>query len=44
MDKVNGKLVVAFLDTGHSKSIVHPQCVQESEYLPWWILYATASA
>ena len=41
MVKVNGKSVVALLDTGCSKSIVHLRYLQVSEYLPWRIPYTT---
>ena len=42
--KINNKPVLALLDTGCSKSMVHPRCVQESDYLPWKIPYKTASS
>ena len=41
--KINGKVVKALLDTGCTKTIVHPRCVMEEEYLGWSIPYDTAS-
>ncbi len=40
--KINNRPVLALLDTGCSKSMVHPRCVQESDHLPWKIPYKTA--
>ena len=37
--KFNNRLVLALLDTGCTKSMVHPCCVQVSDYLPWKIPY-----
>ena len=42
--EVNGIPVIALLDTGCTKSMVHPRCIQQSDYLPWKIAYSTASA
>ena len=33
----------AILDTGCTKTIVHPRCVTEEDYLGWSIPYNTAS-
>ena len=41
--KTNGKVVKALLDTGCTKTIVHPRCVTEEDYLGWSIPYNTAS-
>ena len=41
--KINGKVVKALLDTGCTKTIVHPRCVMEKHYLGWSIPYNTAS-
>ena len=42
--KINNRPVLALLDTGCTKSMVHPRCVQESDHLPWKIPYKTASS
>ena len=42
--KINNRLVLALLDRGCTKSMVHPCCVQESDHLPWKIPYKTASS
>ena len=41
--KINGKVMKAFLDTGCTKTLVHPRCIYESDYLRWNIPYNTAS-
>ena len=41
--KINGKLDKALLDTGCTKTIVHPRCVTDEDYLGWSIPYNTAS-
>ena len=41
--KINGKVVKALLDTGCTKTIIHPRCVTEEDYLGWSIPYNTAS-
>ena len=41
--KINGKEVKALLDTGCTKTIVHPRYVTEKDYLGWLIPYNTAS-
>ena len=41
--KVNGRSIEALLDTGCSKSIVHPRVIRSQDYLPWSIPYNTAS-
>ena len=41
--KINGKVVKALLDTGYTKTIIHPRCVTEEDYLGWSIPYNTAS-
>ena len=33
--KVNGRIVTAVLDTGCTKSLVHPKYVEEADYLGW---------
>ena len=42
--KINDRPVLALLDTGCTKSIVHPHCVQESNNLSWKIPYKAASS
>ena len=42
--EINGIPVIALLDTGCTKSMVHPRCIQQSDYLPWEIACSTASA
>ena len=41
--KINGKVVKSHLDTGCTKTIIHPRCVRKEDYLGWSILYYTAS-
>ena len=41
--KINGKEMKALLDTGCTKTLVHPRCIYESDYLGWNIPYNTAS-
>ena len=41
--KINGKMVKAILDAGCTKTIVHPRCVTEEDYLGCSIPYNTAS-
>ena len=41
--KINGKVVKALLDTGCTKTIVHPRCVMEEDYLGWSFPYNAAS-
>ena len=41
--KINGHTVTALLDTGCTKSLVHPKYVEEKDYLGWSIPYHTAS-
>ena len=36
--------ILALLDTGCTKSIVHPRCVKQGDHLPWTIPYTTASS
>ena len=43
MVKINGKEMKALLDTGCTKTLVHPRCIYESDYLGWNIPYNTAS-
>ena len=42
--KINNRPVLALLDTGCTKSMVHPRYVQESDHLPWKIPYKTAGS
>ena len=42
--KVNNMPILALLDTGCTKSIVHPRCVKKEDHLPWTIPYTTASS
>ena len=42
--EINGIPAIALLDTACTKSMVHPRCIQQSDYLPWKIAYSTASA
>ena len=37
--KINGHTITALLDTGCTKSLVHPKYVEETDYIP----YHTAS-
>ena len=39
--KINGQSMKALLDTGCTKSLVHPKCVQEKHYLGYQIHYQT---
>ena len=41
--KINGRQVRVLLDTGCTKSLVHPRCVGKDDYLGWKIPYHTAS-
>ena len=41
--KINGKEMKALLDTGCTKTLVHPMYIYESDYLGWNIPYNTAS-
>ena len=41
--KINGKEIKALLDTGCTKTLVHPRYIYESDYLGWNIPYNTAS-
>ena len=41
--KINGHTITALLDTGCTKSLVHPKYVEETDYLRWIIPYHTAS-
>ena len=34
--------MIALLDTGCTKSMMHPRCIQQSDYLPWKIAYSLA--
>ena len=43
MVKINGKEMKACLDTVCTKTLVHPRCIYESDYLGWNIPYNTAS-
>ena len=42
--KINGSLVLGLIDTGCTKSVVHPRCVKPKDYLSWKIPYCTASS
>ena len=41
--KINGQSMKALLDTGCTKSLVHPKCVQKKDYLGYQIPYQTVS-
>ena len=41
--KINGQSMKALLDTGCTKSLVHPKCVQKKDYLGYQIPFQTAS-
>ena len=41
--RINGHEITALLDTGCTKTIVHPRCVAEKDYLGWTLPYSTAS-
>ena len=41
--KINGQSMRALLDTGCTKSLVHPKCVQKKDYLGYQIPYQTVS-
>ena len=43
MVKINGKEMKACPDIGCTKTLVHPRCIYESDYLGWNIPYNTAS-
>ena len=36
--------MLGLIDTGCTKSVVHPRCVKPEDYLSWKILYCTASS
>ncbi len=41
--RINGHEITPLLDTGCTKTIVHPRCVAEKDFLGWPIPYSTAS-
>ena len=41
--KINGQSMKALLDTGCTKSLVHPKCVQKKDCFGYQIPYQTAS-
>ena len=41
--KINGQSIKTLLDTGCTKSLVHPKCVQKKDYLGYQIPYQTVS-
>ena len=41
--KINGSPVLGLIDTGCTKSVVHPRCMKLKDYLSWNILYCTVS-
>ena len=41
--KINGQSMMALLDTGCTKSVVHPKCVQKKDYLGYQIPYQMVS-
>ena len=43
MDKTSSP-VLGLIDTGCTKSVVHPRCVKPKDYLSWKIQYCTASS
>ena len=42
--KINGSPVLGLIDTGCTKSVVHPRCENPKDYLSWKIPYCTASS
>ena len=42
--KINGSPVLGLIDTGCTKSVVHPRCVKPKDYLSWKIPNCTASS
>ena len=42
--KINGCPLLGLMDTGCTKSVVHPSCVKPKDYLSWKIPYCTASS
>ena len=42
--KANNVPILVLLDTGCTKSIVHPRCVKKGDHLPWTIPYTTSSS
>ena len=42
--KINGSPVLGLIDTGCTKSVVHPSCVKPKDYLSWKIPYCPASS
>ena len=41
--RINGEAVKTLLDTGCTKTLVHPRCIRKDDYLGWSISYNTAS-
>ena len=41
--RIKGHEITALLDTGCTKTIVHPRCVAKKDFLGWTIPYSTAS-
>ena len=41
--RIKGHEITILLDTGCTKTIVHPRCVAEKDFLGWTIPYSTAS-
>ena len=41
--QINGEAVKTLLDTGCTKTLVHPRCIRKDDYLGWSISYNTAS-
>ena len=41
--RINGHEITALFNTGCTKTILHPRCVAEKDYLGWTIPYSTAS-
>ena len=42
--KINGRKASLWLDTGCTRSLVHPRCISREQSLGWEIPYSTASA
>ena len=42
--KIYGSPVHGLINTGWTKSVIHPRCVNPKDYLSWKIPYCTASS
>ena len=44
MVQINGQEIKALLDTGCTKTLIHPWCITKEDYLGWNIPYQTPSS